>query len=50
MEEMKSAYKILVTKSEGKRSERIPGCRWDDNIIMYFKEARWEDVAWIQWD
>jgi hypothetical protein len=49
MEEMQNAYKILVTKSEGKRSDKIPRHRWDDNIRMYFKEVRWEVVDWIQW-
>jgi hypothetical protein len=44
-EEMKNEYKVLVTKSEGKRSDGIPRCWWDSNIIMYFKEVRWEDVC-----
>jgi hypothetical protein len=30
--------KYLVGKSEGKRSLRRPGYRWDDNITIYFRE------------
>jgi hypothetical protein len=32
MGEMKSAYKILVRKPEGKRPLRRPTYRWKDNI------------------
>jgi hypothetical protein len=39
---MRNAYKILVGKPEGKRPlERTRG-RWEDHIIMDFREIRWE--------
>jgi hypothetical protein len=50
IEEMKNAYEVLVMKFQGKRSDGIPRCRCNSNIIMYFKEVRWEMcVDWIQW-
>jgi hypothetical protein len=43
MGEIRSAYKILVGKSEGKRSLGKTWCR-----RMDFKEIRCESVNWIQ--
>jgi hypothetical protein len=44
---MKSAYKILVGKAEGKRPLRRHRCRWDDNTKMDLGEIGWEGVDWI---
>jgi hypothetical protein len=35
MGEIKSLYKTLVGKPEGRRPLRGPKCRWQDNIIYY---------------
>jgi hypothetical protein len=41
---MRNAYKILI----GKREEKRPLGRlrriWEDNIIMYLRETKWEVV------
>jgi hypothetical protein len=34
MEEKRNAYRVLMGKSEGKRSLGIPRRRWEDNIKM----------------
>jgi len=47
MGEMRHAYSILVGKPEGKRPLVGPRCRRKDNIIMDFREIRWEGVDWI---
>jgi hypothetical protein len=44
---MRNAYSILVGKPEGKRPLRRCRHRWEDNIIMYLGEIRWESVDWI---
>jgi hypothetical protein len=46
MGEMRNAYKILVGKSEGKRSLRRPRNRWE-NIKMYLRENGFGGVDWI---
>ena len=38
MEEGRMAFKILTGKSAGKIVLGKPRCRWEDNIIMDFKE------------
>jgi hypothetical protein len=38
MGEMKSTYKVLIGKSEGKRLLGKPGRRWEDNITMALRE------------
>jgi hypothetical protein len=43
---MKSTYRILKVKSEGKRPLGKPRSRWDDNIKMDLREIGWE-VDWI---
>jgi hypothetical protein len=43
----KNSYKILVGKPEGKRSERRPRKRWEDNIKMDLREIGWGGVDWI---
>jgi hypothetical protein len=44
---MRSAYRILVGKPEGKRPLGRYGHRWKDNIRMNLKETGWEGVDWI---
>ena len=39
MEEGRSAFEILTGKPTGKRSLRMPRCRWEDNIRIYLKEV-----------
>jgi hypothetical protein len=39
------AYRVLVGKTEGKRSLGRPRRRWEDNIKMNLQEVRWG--AWI---
>jgi hypothetical protein len=47
MEEMKYAFKILCTKTEGKRPLGRLMHRKQDNIKMDLKEKECEDVHWI---
>jgi hypothetical protein len=47
MVEMRSAYKILIIKPEGKGPLRRPRRRWDDNIRMNPGERGWEGVDWM---
>jgi hypothetical protein len=53
---MRSVYKILVAKSEGKRSLGRPKRRWEDNIRMDLRKIGSEGVDWthltqnrVQW-
>jgi len=43
----RNAYRILVRKSEGKRSLWRPTCRYEDNIWVDLREIGWEGVDWI---
>jgi hypothetical protein len=43
---MRDAYKITVSKPEGKRTLGKPRRRWEYNIRMDFKETRLESVDW----
>jgi hypothetical protein len=45
--EMRNVYKILVKKSEWKRSLGRPRRRWEGNIKMDLGEKRWEEVDWM---
>jgi hypothetical protein len=47
MGKMRSAYRILVGKPEGKRPLERPGHRWEDNIRMDLGETGWEVVDWM---
>jgi hypothetical protein len=47
MGEVRSAYNILVTKSEGKRPLGRHRHRCEDNIRMDLREIRWENVDWM---
>jgi hypothetical protein len=44
---MRSAYKIVVGKPEGKRPLRRPRRSLKDNIKMDLRKMLWEDVDWM---
>jgi hypothetical protein len=44
---IRSVYKFLVGKPEGKRALVIPMHRWGGNIRMDLMEIGWEYVDWI---
>ena len=46
--EMRSAYRVLVGKCEGKRPLGRPRRRWEDNIKMDLQEVVCEGVDWIE--
>jgi hypothetical protein len=48
MREMRSSYRILVGKPEGKRPLGRPRCRWTDNMKMNLREIGWDGVDWIE--
>lgn len=39
-----NAFNISFGKPERKRPLRIPGCRYEDNIKINYKETAWEIV------
>lgn len=43
----KEEYRVLVSKSEGKRPLGKPSCRWDGNNETYLKKRKWKGVDWI---
>jgi hypothetical protein len=45
--EKRTAYRILVGKSEGKRPLGRPRRRWADNIKMGLREIGWSGMDWI---
>jgi hypothetical protein len=45
--EKKNTYRILVGKSEGKRSLGRPRRRWVDNIKIDLGERGWGGMGWI---
>jgi hypothetical protein len=47
MGEMRSMYKILANKPEGKRSLRRPMSRHEDNIRMNLMEIGWKNMEWM---
>jgi hypothetical protein len=47
--EVMNAYKILVTKPQGKKPYGRPRHRWEDNIVE-FKETGSPDMDWIHLD
>jgi hypothetical protein len=47
MTEVKNAYNILVSKSEGEGQLGGPRGRREDNIRLDLREIRWEVVDWI---
>jgi hypothetical protein len=42
------AYRVLVGKSERKRSLGRPRRRWENNIKMDLQEVGWWDMDWIE--
>jgi hypothetical protein len=46
MWEKRNAYRILVGKLEGKRSQGRPKYRWEDNIEMNLREIGWGGAEW----
>jgi hypothetical protein len=47
MVEKRTAYRILVGKTEVKRPLRRPRCRWVDNIKIDLREIGWDGLDWI---
>ena len=47
MGDRRSAYVVLVGRSEGKRSLLRPRRRWEDNIRMAFQDVRWVGMDWV---
>jgi hypothetical protein len=44
----RNAYRILVSKPEGKRPLGRPRHRWVDNVKMDLREIGWDGVDWIE--
>jgi hypothetical protein len=47
MREKRGAYRILVGRSEGRRTLGRPRSRWEDNIKMDFQDLGW-GMDWIE--
>jgi 3-oxoacyl-ACP reductase-like protein len=47
MENIRSVYKVLVGKLEGKRPLGRPRCRWEDNIKLDLQEVRCLGMCWV---
>jgi hypothetical protein len=43
----RNAYRILVGKTEGKKSLERRSRRWVDNIKMDLREIGWDGMDWI---
>jgi hypothetical protein len=41
---MRNAYRILVGKTEGKKSLQEPRLKWDDSKEIYLKERGWQGL------
>ena len=48
MGERRGVYRVLVVKSEGKRTLGIPRSRWEDNIKMDLQEVGCGGMDWIE--
>jgi hypothetical protein len=48
MGEERKVYKVLVTKSEGKRPLGRPMCRWEDEIRMDI-QIGWRGMSGFKW-
>jgi hypothetical protein len=48
MGEGRGVYRVLVGRSEGKRSLGRPRCRWEDNIKLDLREIGINVANWIQ--
>jgi hypothetical protein len=49
MGERRGAYRILVGRSEGRRSLRRPRCRLEDNFKMDLQEVGWGTWTGLSW-
>jgi hypothetical protein len=49
MGEGRGAYRILVGRSEGRRSLGRPRRRWEDNIKMGLEEVEWGAWTGLIW-
>jgi len=47
MGDKRGAYRVLVGRSEGRRTLALPRLRLEDNIKMDLQEMLWEYTAWI---
>jgi hypothetical protein len=47
MGKKRTAYRLLVAKPEGKKSQGRPRRRWVDNIKMDLRKIGWDGVDWI---
>ena len=47
MGDRRSAYMVVVGRSEGKRPLSRPRHRWEDNIRMDFQDVRWVCMDWV---
>jgi hypothetical protein len=47
MGDRRSAYMVLMGRSEGKRPLSRPRHRWEDNIRMDFQDMRWVGMDWV---
>jgi hypothetical protein len=47
MGDKRNTYRILVGKTDGKRSLGKPRSRWVDNIKMDLREIGWDGMDWI---
>jgi hypothetical protein len=45
--ERRGIHRVLVGKSEGKRSLGRPKCRWEDNINLEIQEVKCGGMDWI---
>jgi hypothetical protein len=45
--QMRTVYKMLIGKTEGKRPLGRHRRRWEVNIVLDHRETRWESVEWI---
>jgi hypothetical protein len=48
MEEGRGVYRILIGKPEGKKPQRKPRRRWEDNIKMNLREIGIDEANWIR--
>jgi hypothetical protein len=44
---MRTAYRIMIGKPEGKRPLGRPRHWWEDNIEMDIREIGWGGMSWI---
>jgi len=47
MGDERGVYRVLVGKSEGKRPQGRPRCRWLDNVRMDLKQVERGYMDWI---